>query len=159
YSRAARVFFAMDAAMGRDRMDALLRSLAERYGYLRLSTEAFLREARDAGAPAEVPSWLAEPRDPRPEDRPRGVRFFLLGPPPARSDFAIGLLPLFGGRSRDDLVAGVRIAGNTRFRIGGPYSAFLSLPAFHVEADLLRHLDGGQAEVILIARQALGRQS
>jgi hypothetical protein len=155
YSRAARFFFRLEASLGREGMDAWLRNLLEQHAYRRIGTDALLAEARNAGAPADAAHWLW----PDAESWPRKLSFDLLGPFPRPGSFGIGLLPVFGGRGRDELVAGLRLIGTTPFAIRGLFPPFLALPRLSLGADVLRRLESGSTELLLAARTALDRRT
>lgn len=158
YARAARALFELEDELGRQRMDALLRGLVRRHAFRGIDTEAFLAEAQAAGGSAALRRALEEP----PQDPlrwPKRVRFFALGPLPVSEGLAVGLLPVFGGRRRDQLVAGVRVAASTPLAIRGPYLPFFWLPRLGLTADLLRRLDSGQTQALLVGTAALGRQA
>jgi peptidase M1-like protein len=158
YSRAARALFALQDELGRERMDALLRRIVTRYAFRRIDTDQFLAEAREAGASDAMRTALEQPpRDPL--RWPRRVRFFALGPFPMPEGLSVGLLPVFGGQRRDQLVAGVRLAAGTPFAVRGPYRPFFFLPRLGVEVDVLRRLVGGGGETVLSGTLALGRQA
>src|SRR5262249_39013049 len=157
----ARALYALEDRLGQKRMDRLLQHIVSRYGYGRIDTEGFVAEAAAAGGPPQLGRWLAAPgaRDPALQPPRRGVPLYGLGPFPVLHAYSVGVLPVFSGVGRDELAAGLRLAGGTPWALRGFYAPFLDAPGWGFAAEALRRLHGGHMAYVLSGIRAWRQQA